>query len=112
MNKLRELSGVDLIFVNCNKMPPIEVKSSSSSRAHASLDHFMEKFGGNRAIGPAYVVHTKDLSVEGDVVYIPVYMVHAMAEPIESSIDPDAWGKLLEDSRIESGTMGRGNTIS
>ena len=90
MNKLREFSGVDLIFVNCNKMLPIEVKSSSSSRAHASLDHFMEKFGGNRAIGPAYVVHTKDLSVE----------------------DPDAWGKLLEDSRIGSGTTGRGNTIS
>lgn len=50
---------------------PVEVKSP---RQHgtASLDRFKEKFG--KRIGNQYVLHPKQLKVDGDRVYLPLYM--------------------------------------
>ena len=50
---------------------PLEVKSSSSTR-HRSLDLFKDKYRSR--IDRTYVIHGKDLRVDGDVVYIPIYM--------------------------------------
>ena len=50
---------------------PVEVKSSRY-KTHSSLDKFREKFKGK--IGQAYVLYTKDLKLEGDILYLPIYM--------------------------------------
>ena len=53
------------------KITPIEVKSGMSSR-HRSLDAFMEKY--HTRISEAFVIHGKDLRVDGEITYIPIYM--------------------------------------
>ncbi len=63
---------VDFLVAKKNKICPIEVKSSSYKR-HISLDAFSEKFSGR--ILEKYIVYTKDLRKEGDILYLPVYMV-------------------------------------
>ncbi|MDR0509097.1 MAG: DUF4143 domain-containing protein, partial [Candidatus Methanoplasma sp.] len=65
------MQEVDFIVADGRKIVPIEVKSGVSSR-HASLDRFMGKFSSGADVG--YVVHSKDLRVEGNIVYIPIYM--------------------------------------
>ena len=62
---------IDFLIQNGRKISPLEVKSSSY-QAHASLDKFKNKFS-NR-IGTRYIIYTKDLKVDGDIVFIPVYM--------------------------------------
>jgi hypothetical protein len=37
-----------------------------------SLDRFKEKFG--KRIGTQYVLHPKQMKVEGDCIYLPLYM--------------------------------------
>ncbi len=66
-----QLYEVDFILPGTKGVIPLEVKSSASSR-HRSLDLFMEKRGDR--VEKAFVVHGKDLRVDGDVVYIPIYM--------------------------------------
>ena len=62
---------VDFLLSKGNKLIPIEVKSSGY-RAHTSLDKFCDKFSGR--IGKKYIVYTKDLKKEGDILYLPIYM--------------------------------------
>ena len=62
---------VDFLIAGGNRVVPIEVKSGTSSR-HKSLDRFMDRFADRT--GRAYVIHSKDLRVDGDVTYIPIYM--------------------------------------
>ena len=63
---------VDFIIIRENKICPIEVKSSSYKR-HTSLDRFSEKFSAH--IAHRYIVYTKDLHKEQDILCLPVYMV-------------------------------------
>lgn len=51
---------------------PVEVKSSSRSSSHKSLDEFMKTY--SRKVSKAYVIHQKNIRADGDIVYIPVYM--------------------------------------
>jgi predicted AAA+ superfamily ATPase len=67
----KHLYEVDFISSSGKKIVPIEVKSSLSSK-HRSLDLFMEKYGSR--VDSAYVVHGKDLRVDGKITYIPIYM--------------------------------------
>lgn len=62
---------VDFIIADGDKVCPIEVKSSGY-KAHASLDAFAIKFS-NR-IRHRYLVYTKDLRKENDIICLPVYM--------------------------------------
>lgn len=62
---------VDFLLSKSNKLLPIEVKSSGY-KSHTSLDKFCEKFSDR--IGKKYLVYTKDLKKEGDILYIPIYM--------------------------------------
>lgn len=55
------------------KVSPIEVKSSSRYTLK-SLEKFYEKLKGK--IEVRYVVHNKDLNIEGDIVYLLVYIVN------------------------------------
>lgn len=62
---------IDFLIRRSGKICPVEVKSGSY-RSHASLDKFRLKFG--KRLGESFVLHTKDLSVKDDVVYLPIYM--------------------------------------
>lgn len=62
---------VDFVISDQFKVSPIEVKSSGYS-THASLDVFCQKYS-NR-IQNKYLIYTKDLKKEQDVVMLPVYM--------------------------------------
>ena len=62
---------VDFLLSKGNKLIPIEVKSSGY-KAHTSLDKFCDKFSDR--IGKKYLVYTKDLKKEGDILYLPIYM--------------------------------------
>ena len=48
------------------------VEFGEKSSSHKSLDVFMEAYG--RKVDRAYVIHSKNLRVDGKVVYIPIYM--------------------------------------
>ena len=62
---------VDFIIIQDKKLNPIEVKSGNYYK-HTSLDRFKDKYG--KKVGNRYIIHTKDLKVENDIIYIPLYM--------------------------------------
>jgi hypothetical protein len=67
---------VDFIISNESKMNikvfPIEVKSSKNY-TKVSYDLFKEKFG--KKIAESYIVHPKQLAIDGDEYKIPPYML-------------------------------------
>ena len=65
------LQEVDFVIPEGGKVIPVECKSGVSTR-HVSLDRFLNKYG--KSVKHAYVVHSKDLRVDGDITYIPIYM--------------------------------------
>lgn len=72
MNKSsRHNYEVDFILARKNKICPIEVKSSGY-KAHASLDAFGKKFSDR--ILHRYLIYTKDVRKEQDLVCLPIYM--------------------------------------
>ena len=62
---------VDFLIADGDKISPVEVKSSGY-KAHTSLDTFCGKFSSR--IRNKYLVYTKDMRKDGDVLYLPVYM--------------------------------------
>lgn len=62
---------IDFLIRKGKKICPVEVKSSVYNK-HSSLDKLKAKFGAK--IGERYIVYTKDFKVEGDIIYLPVYM--------------------------------------
>ncbi|MDE6795154.1 MAG: DUF4143 domain-containing protein, partial [Muribaculaceae bacterium] len=63
---------IDFLITQGTKLQPIEVKSSGYT-AHKSLDKFREKFSSR--IGRSILLYPKDLKQDGEVLYLPVYMV-------------------------------------
>lgn len=62
---------IDFLLARGNKVCPIEVKSSGY-KTHASMDAFSGKFSGK--IGQKYLICTKDLRKDGDILCLPIYM--------------------------------------
>lgn len=62
---------VDFLISRGNKICPIEVKSSGY-KTHTSLDEFVKKFPSR--ISNKYLVYTKDLVKDGDILCVPAYM--------------------------------------
>ncbi len=62
---------IDFLVVKRNKVCPIEIKSSGYN-THASIDEFVNKFSSK--IGQRYLVYTKDLRKDGDMICMPIYM--------------------------------------
>ena len=62
---------IDFLIAKRNKVCPIEVKSSGY-KTHASIDAFSEKFSGK--VGQKYLIYTKDLRKDGDLLCLPIYM--------------------------------------
>lgn len=62
---------IDFLISRKDKICPIEVKSSGY-KTHKSLDEFQRKFSSR--ISQRYLLYTKDLRKEGDLLCLPVYM--------------------------------------
>lgn len=62
---------IDFLLSRKDKICPIEVKSSGY-KSHKSLDEFNLKFSSR--IKQSYLLYTKDLRKEGNIIYLPVYM--------------------------------------
>ena len=62
---------VDFLIADGDKISPVEVKSSGY-KAHASLDAFCKKFSFR--IKNKYLIYTKDMRKEEDILYLPAYM--------------------------------------
>ncbi len=62
---------IDFILSDGTKICPIEVKSSGY-KTHASLDAFCAKFSSR--IKNKYMIYTKDMRKDADMLYLPVYM--------------------------------------
>lgn len=62
---------VDFLIADSDKICPVEVKSSGY-KAHASLDAFCRKFSSR--ISNKYLIYTKYLRKDGDILYLPPYM--------------------------------------
>ena len=67
----KNLYEVDFIVVKGKKIVPVESKSSRSG-SHTSLDNFMEIY--KKRLDGAVVLHHKDIRIDGDVTYLPIYM--------------------------------------
>lgn len=67
------IQEVDFLLMADKKVIPVECESGRISTAHKSLDRFVDKCGKKR-IGQQYVIHPRDLVVDGDLTYIPIYM--------------------------------------
>ena len=62
---------IDFILSRAQKICPIEVKSSGY-KTHKSLDMFCEKYSDR--IRDRYLLYTKDLSKDGALQMVPIYM--------------------------------------
>ncbi|MCH5346293.1 MAG: ATP-binding protein [Muribaculaceae bacterium] len=62
---------IDFLISRRDKICPIEVKSSGY-KTHKSLDEFQRKFSSR--VLSRYLIYTKDLHKEGDIICLPVYM--------------------------------------
>lgn len=65
------LYEIDFIISKGDKICPIEVKSSGY-KSHKSLDVFQKKYSSR--IKQRYLLYTKDLRKEQDIICLPVYM--------------------------------------
>ena len=63
---------IDFLLSRQNKVCPIEVKSSGY-KTHKSLDAFSEKYS-DRVLNK-YLVYTKDMNKDKDILCVPIYMV-------------------------------------
>lgn len=64
-------SEVDFLIKKGKKISIVEVKTGKST-GHASLNYMMDVY--SKYLGQNYVLHTKDLRKEGNLLYLPIYM--------------------------------------
>lgn len=62
---------IDFLISRHDKICPIEVKSSGY-KSHKSLDEFQKKYSSR--ILQRYLIYTKDLRKEQDIICLPIYM--------------------------------------
>ncbi len=62
---------IDFLISRGSKLIPIEVKSSEY-KTHPSLDAFIQKY--SRRVAQGLILHTKDISKDPSIQYLPVYM--------------------------------------
>ena len=58
-------------IINKHNICPIEVKSNKNYTT-VSLEKYQNKF--KKALGNSYIIHTKDLKVDNNIIYLPIYM--------------------------------------
>lgn len=71
---------IDFLLSKGNKICPIEVKSSGY-KTHASMDDFCKKHASR--IKDKYIIYTKDVMKEQNLLYLPVYMAGLISGTME-----------------------------
>ena len=66
---------------------PLEVKSGRKVRSHAALDRLLEV--GEYKIGEGVVLSRNNVSKEGKVLYLPIYMTFCLDELTELGAGTD-----------------------
>lgn len=74
-NKVIRNYEIDFLLSRKNKICPIEVKASGYN-SHKSLDKFQQKFSGR--ILHRYLLYTKDLKKDNDILCLPAYMTELL----------------------------------
>ncbi len=76
-NREKKTSAIEIDFLirREKKICPIEVKSSPRV-CHASLDLFVKRFSSR--LGTRYVLYTKDLYRDKEILYLPAYMAYLL----------------------------------
>lgn len=62
---------IDFLITHKDKICPIEIKSSGY-KSHKSIDEFQKKYSSR--IAKRYLLYTKDIRKEEDIICLPVYM--------------------------------------
>ena len=70
-NEREKKYEIDFITVKQKKICPIEVKSSNY-KSHKSFDYFVQKY--QLKMQDRYIIYTKDLKYEEEIMYVPIYM--------------------------------------
>lgn len=68
---------IDFLITKKNKICPIEVKSSSYKK-HRSIDEFYTKYADR--ILHRYILHTKDIKKDKDILCYPIYMTQFLSQ--------------------------------
>lgn len=78
----KKFGELDFVFEHDGHVLPIEVKSGKDYTRHSALDNVLnvEEYG----IPEAFVFSSANISVDGKVVYYPVYMAMFLSEEIET----------------------------
>lgn len=78
----KKFGELDFVFEHDGHVLPIEVKSGKDYTRHSALDNVLnvEEYG----IPEAFVFSSANISVDGKVVYYPVYMAMFLSEDIEA----------------------------
>ena len=70
-NSVTKKYEIDFLIPDGKRFAPIEVKSSGYKN-HNSFDYFKEKY--QFKMNNRYIIYTKDLTFEDNVLYMPIYM--------------------------------------
>ena len=70
-NKISKQYEIDFLTVKGKRLSPIEVKSSGY-KSHKSFDYFKQKY--QLKMNDRFIIYTKDLAFEDEVLYLPIYM--------------------------------------
>ncbi|MBQ0051901.1 MAG: ATP-binding protein [Treponema sp.] len=70
-NEKEQKYEIDFLIVKDNHICPIEVKSSAYKK-HESFDYFVKKYQSKKH--ERFIIYTKDLEIEDDITYLPIYM--------------------------------------
>lgn len=76
--KKKNIGELDFVVEIDGKVVPIEVKSDKDFRIHKSLNNFLNV--SDYHFERAYVLSTGNLSQEGKIIYLPIYMCYLLKE--------------------------------
>lgn len=82
--KSKKYGEIDLMIEKDGKVLPIEVKSGKAYKSHAALNNLMND--SNYHIEKTIVLSDANLSTDGRIVYLPIYMASFIKD--EKLIDP------------------------
>lgn len=71
--KGNKIGEIDFLVERDNKIVPIEVKSGSYSKNHNPLNKLIQS-EYKQYLSSIYVLHTKNLEVNNDITYLPIYL--------------------------------------
>lgn len=71
--KGNKIGEIDFLIERDNKIIPIEVKSGSYSKNHNALNKLIQS-EYKQYLCSIYVLHTKNLEVNNDITYLPIYL--------------------------------------